>query len=221
MRAGRATAPRRALRARTRDPAEKRARVMAAARRLFAERGYAATTTADVAGRAGVSEGILFHHFGSKEGLLAAVAAEYGRGLAEAMFAGEPFGETPPSAERMLERAFAYVREQGTLARLLVLSADPSSAQTARQATRAEIVGALARAFAEWSARGVVRALDPQIAAELLFALVDAALIACFVRGGGAREEAYLRETIRCVEGAVMPRPDLASPNPSAPRSRP
>jgi AcrR family transcriptional regulator len=119
----------------------------------------------------------------------------------------------------MLRRAFAYVREQGTLARLLVLSADPSSAQTARQATRAQIVAALAHAFAEWSARGLVRPLDPQIAAELLFALVDAALIACFVRGGGAREEDYLREVIRCVEGAVLPRPDLPPSPPRAPRS--
>jgi AcrR family transcriptional regulator len=194
---------------------------MAAARRLFAERGYAATTTADVAARAGVSEGILFHHFGSKEGLLAAVAGEYGRGLAEAMFAGRPLGETPPSAEEMLGRAFAYVREQGALARLLVLSADPTGAQTARRASRAPIVAALAEAFAAWSARGLLRPRDPQIAAELLFALVEAALSECFVRGAGAREADYLREAVRCVEGALMPRPDPEATPPSAPRREP
>ena len=59
---------------------------MSAARRLFAEHGFAGTPTAAVARRAGVSEGIVFHHFGSKAGLLEAVAADYGRGLAEAMF---------------------------------------------------------------------------------------------------------------------------------------
>jgi AcrR family transcriptional regulator len=194
---------------RTRDPEAKRAQVMAAARRLFGERGYAATTTADVARRAGVSEGILFHHFGSKDGLLAAVASEYGRGLAEAMFEGEPLGETPPTAESMLRRAFRYVREQGTLLRVMVLPADPGSKQAARQASRAEIVAALAGAFAHWSERGLLRPLDPRIAAELLFALVEAALTECFVRGGGEREEDYLREAVRCVEGALMPRPDL------------
>src|SRR5262245_22297516 len=119
-------------RVRTRDPAEKRARVMDVARTLFAERGYAATTTADVARRAGVSEGILYHHFGSKEGLLAAVAGEYGRGLAEAMFEGVPDDAAALSVEATLTRAFAYVREQGTLARLLMLAADPTTRQTAR-----------------------------------------------------------------------------------------
>ena len=44
--------PRRAKR--TRDPERKRARLMAVARTLFAERGFASTTTADIARRAGV-----------------------------------------------------------------------------------------------------------------------------------------------------------------------
>jgi AcrR family transcriptional regulator len=185
---------------------------MEAARRLFAERGYAATTTADVARHAGMSEGILFHHFGSKEGLLAAVAAEYGRGLAAAMFDAAPLGPTPPSAEEILRRAFAFVREQGTLARLLVLSPDPGSRETARRASRAEIVAALSQAFGDWSARGLLRPMDPEIGAELLFALVEAALTQCFVLGSGEREEDYLRETVRCVEGALAPLPASIHP---------
>jgi AcrR family transcriptional regulator len=205
---------------RTRDPEDKRARVLAAARRLFAERGYAATTTADVAECAGVSQGILFHHFGSKEGLLAAVAGEYGRGLAEAMFpAGEPPERELASIEAALRRAFDFVREQGPLSRLLVLAADPTSHQTAHEATRAEVVAAIAGALGEAHERGLSRPMDPRIAAELLFALVGAALTECFVRLGGAREEEYLREAVRCVEGALLPRPEL-SENPE-PRSRP
>src|SRR5258706_4293810 len=70
---------------RRRDPEAKRARLMASARELFAERGYAATTTADVARHAGVSEGIVFHQFGSKARLLEAVAAGYRRGVGQAM----------------------------------------------------------------------------------------------------------------------------------------
>jgi AcrR family transcriptional regulator len=205
---------------RTRDPEEKRARMLAAARRLFTERGYAATTTADVAEQAGVSQGILFHHFGSKEGLLAAVAGDYGRGLAEAMFPeSEPLDGALPSVEATLRRSFAFVREQGALSRLLVLSADPATHQTVHEASRVEIVAAIARALGEASAAGLTRPLDPRIAAELLFALVGAALTECFVRHGGAREEEYLRETVRCVEGAVRPRPE-SSENPE-PRSRP
>jgi TetR/AcrR family transcriptional regulator, regulator of cefoperazone and chloramphenicol sensitivity len=46
-----------------------RARIREAAIALFAEKGIAATTIRDIAQAAGVSSGLLRHHFGSKEGL--------------------------------------------------------------------------------------------------------------------------------------------------------
>jgi AcrR family transcriptional regulator len=46
-----------------------RARIRDAAIRLFAERGIAGTTVRDIAQKAGVSPGLLRHHFGSKEAL--------------------------------------------------------------------------------------------------------------------------------------------------------
>ena len=107
----------------------------------------------------------------------------------------------------MLQSAFAYVRKQGALARLLGLSADPSGASAARRASRAEIVSALARGFEAGGRSGLLRAMDAQIVAELLFALVEAALMECFVRGDGSRENDYLREAGRCGEGAVLPLP--------------
>lgn len=45
--------------------------VLAAARELFAERGYERTTIRAVAGAAGVDPALVHHHFGTKEGLLA------------------------------------------------------------------------------------------------------------------------------------------------------
>lgn len=44
--------------------------ILDAATRLFAERGYEATPTAEMARAAGVSEGTIFHHFGTKDGIL-------------------------------------------------------------------------------------------------------------------------------------------------------
>lgn len=46
-----------------------RARIRDAAIRLFAERGIEGTTVRDIAEQAGVSPGLLRHHFGSKEAL--------------------------------------------------------------------------------------------------------------------------------------------------------
>lgn len=43
--------------------------------KLFASKGYSATTTALIAKEAGVSEAIIFKHFGNKEGLLKEIGA--------------------------------------------------------------------------------------------------------------------------------------------------
>jgi len=50
-----------------------RARIREAAIELFADRGIEGATIRDIAEKAGVSSGLLRHHFGSKEGLLVAV----------------------------------------------------------------------------------------------------------------------------------------------------
>jgi AcrR family transcriptional regulator len=203
-RSQRARAP---ARPRRREPALKRSRILAAAQRLFVERGFGATTTADIAQAAEVSEGIVFHHFGSKEELLVAVADAYGRGLVEAMFAGSGEAHGPPDPEAMLRAAFAYVRERGPLSRLLMLAPAPLAQDSARHPPRARIVDALAAAFERWQGMGLIRAFDARIVAELMHALVERALIECFVRGDGSREEDYLRETLRCVSGATRPAP--------------
>jgi AcrR family transcriptional regulator len=52
---------------------EKQERILEAALQLFAENGYNAVSTSKVARMAGVSEGLVFRHFKSKEGLLNAV----------------------------------------------------------------------------------------------------------------------------------------------------
>ena len=61
-----------------------RAALVAAARRLFAERGYAGVATEEIGKRAGVTSGALYHHFNGKEDLLRAVLHDLARELAEA-----------------------------------------------------------------------------------------------------------------------------------------
>lgn len=58
------------------DGADGRAAILAAAIRSFSEAGYDGTTTAGVARAAGVTQPLVHHHFGSKEGLWRAAMAE-------------------------------------------------------------------------------------------------------------------------------------------------
>lgn len=51
-------------------------RILEAAQRLFARRGYDGTTTRDLAQAAGVAEGTLFRHFENKKAILVEVATQ-------------------------------------------------------------------------------------------------------------------------------------------------
>ena len=55
---------------------EKQLKIIKAALGLFAAEGYTNTATSKVAKAAGVSEGLIFRHFGNKEGLLKAIMQE-------------------------------------------------------------------------------------------------------------------------------------------------
>jgi AcrR family transcriptional regulator len=48
---------------------ERRAQILACARRLFSERSYAAVSTSEIANEAGVARGLLHHYFGTKRDL--------------------------------------------------------------------------------------------------------------------------------------------------------
>lgn len=65
---------------------EKQEKILNAALSLFAEEGYRSTSTSKVAKRAGVSEGLIFRHFGNKEGLLEAII-QMGEEQAKILFA--------------------------------------------------------------------------------------------------------------------------------------
>src|SRR3981189_566493 len=64
---------------RKRDAAATREALLAAAGKLFAERGFDRTTVRDIAKLAGVNQALLFRYFGSKEGVFEEVMARGGQ----------------------------------------------------------------------------------------------------------------------------------------------
>ncbi len=70
-----------------RQAAATRSELVAVGRRLFAERGFAGTSTEEIVVQAGVTRGALYYHFRNKEDLFRAVLAEIEEAVAEAMTA--------------------------------------------------------------------------------------------------------------------------------------
>jgi AcrR family transcriptional regulator len=100
---------------------QRRPQIVAAARRLFARRGYDATTTREIAAEAGVSDALIYRHFRGKEALLRAIVDD---GMARFAALGPPTPEGPVPVEELvhgLGRAFvAACEEQIDLLVLLI-----------------------------------------------------------------------------------------------------
>ncbi|MBX3202636.1 MAG: TetR/AcrR family transcriptional regulator [Labilithrix sp.] len=60
-----------------RDPQRTRENILAAAERMFIDRGFAGSSLRDIAGAAGVAQGLLSHHFPSKRELWRAVVERH------------------------------------------------------------------------------------------------------------------------------------------------
>jgi AcrR family transcriptional regulator len=86
-----------------------RERLLAAARDLFAARGYHATTTVLLAERTGIAEGTIYRHFAGKDALYSAVL----RGVWERFesLATDPSTATGPARTRLSATARRFVGE--------------------------------------------------------------------------------------------------------------
>jgi AcrR family transcriptional regulator len=85
------------------DAVRNRERVLRAARELFDERGVDEVTMEDVARRAGVAKGTVFHRFGDRSGLALALLDEHEREIQDQLLHGAPpLGPGAPPLERLL-----------------------------------------------------------------------------------------------------------------------
>jgi AcrR family transcriptional regulator len=179
------------------DAARNRARILKAARALFAERGPAEVTLGEVAKAAGVGKATLFRRFGDRGALFLALLDEHERDLQDAVLRGEPpLGPGAPARERLVAFLDALLALSLEHRDLLVAS------ETARPGARLQT-----GAYAFWHRHlsvllGELRATgDPDLLAHLLLAAFDAELLTALLDQG--REEVSVREAIRSLALAI------------------
>ena len=88
--------------------AETIAAIEAAARKLFAGRGFAETSIDDIAARAGVAKGAVYHHFASKEAIFARLVDAVQAELA-AELAGAPPRRVADPADAFADAVLRYL----------------------------------------------------------------------------------------------------------------
>jgi AcrR family transcriptional regulator len=170
-----------------------RSALVAAARKLFTERGYARVSTAEIVEAAGVTRNALYYHFPTKESLFRAVYENVESGVASRIIAAA--GEEPDLRRRL----------HAGCALFLDASLDPTVAQISvreapavlgfpqmREIDNENYLGALSEALRDGIQAGELLPLSPQTLAAMLIGALDEAalLIASARRPRRARKEA-------------------------------
>lgn len=198
-------------------PAVRRAELLDHAQALFFARGYEATTVNDVLDAAAVSKGGFYHHFGSKEDLLEAIAARAAEQALEALLpAMEGAG---PGAVDQLNAFFAAgrrLKSEGAAQWRAAFSAvlKPENVvlnHRVQAAMTAAVAPALAAVIARGRDQGVFRVSDPEPIAEIILNLsaINRAALARLVLARDPAEAAGARAALEArlrLQGVVIDR---------------
>ncbi|WP_187505769.1 TetR/AcrR family transcriptional regulator [Pantoea agglomerans] len=87
---------------------ENRVKLIAAARTAFAEKGFAAASMDELTASVGLTRGALYHNFGDKKGLLAAVVAQVDGEMAQQAKAAA--SGVSDAWEKLVAEGIAYIR---------------------------------------------------------------------------------------------------------------
>ncbi|GAL59809.1 putative transcriptional regulator [Pseudescherichia vulneris NBRC 102420] len=156
---------------------ENRAKLIAAARRAFAEKGYAASSMDELTASVGLTRGALYHNFGDKKGLLAAVVAQIDGEMAERAKADA--SHASDDWERLLAEGVAYIKMalDPEVRRIVLLDGPAFLGDPAQWPGQISCLDATRQTVEKMRERGLLKAVDAEAAAHMLnSAAMNAAL---------------------------------------------
>lgn len=166
---------------------ETRATLLATARKVFAERGYAETSMDDLTAQAHLTRGALYHHFGDKKGLLAAVVVQLDAEMDARLQAISDRAIDP--WEGFCRRCHAYLEMalEPEIQRIVLRDARAVLGGASPDSQRCCVVS-MQGLIHQLIEQGVVAAADPQALASMIYgSLAEAAFWIAEDEDGNAR----------------------------------
>lgn len=166
-----------AARRRAETMEENRIKLIAAARKAFAEKGFAAASMDELTASVGLTRGALYHNFGDKHGLLAAVVAQVDGEMAARAKAAA--AEVSGDWEKLLAEGIAYIELalDAEVQRIVLLDGPAFLGDPSRWPSQNGCLEATRQAVTAMIACGVMKPVDAGAAAHLLnSAALNAAL---------------------------------------------
>ncbi|GAA3205294.1 TetR/AcrR family transcriptional regulator [Actinocorallia longicatena] len=161
-----------------------REKLIAAAREVFEERGFIDTRVSHIARHAAVAYGSFYTYFPSKEAIFLEVADRLFADMTAHRFPSP--GREPADRIRRANREYyeGYLRNAKIMAIIEQVATFNEEFKELRRKHRATAVARSARAIERWQGEGLVdAALDPEMTARALAAMVDHSLYLWFVQG--------------------------------------
>ena len=154
---------------------EKRRKLLEAAVRVFARKGYHAARIGDIAEEAGVAYGLLYHYFSSKEEVLRSVFRDTWRALIQTIKNVEESDDPPPEQLRKVaEILLRSWRREPDLVRVLVLEVTRSSLLAGEMDEVVASFAAIQEIIERGQADGSIRAdLDARLASYVFYGAID------------------------------------------------
>lgn len=147
---------------------ENRAKLIAAARKAFAEKGFAAASMDDITASVGLTRGALYHNFGDKKGLLAAVVAQIDGDMAQR--AREMAASAGDEWERLLAEGIAYINMalDEEVRRIVLLDGPAFLGDPAQWPSQNNCLESTRQCISAMLERGIIQPVDVDAAASLL-----------------------------------------------------
>ena len=145
-----------------------RAKLIAAARKAFAEKGYAAASMDDLTAEAGLTRGALYHNFGDKKGLMAAVVHEIdGEMAAKAQAIGARQGDDWVGLQAE-GAAYIELAMDPEVQRIVLLDGPAVLGDPSQWPSQNQCLAATREIVERLIGQGVIKPVDPEAAARLL-----------------------------------------------------
>lgn len=147
---------------------ETRAKLIAAGRKAFATKGYAAASMDDLTAEAGLTRGALYHNFGDKKGLLQAVVNQIDGEMLDRVQAARDRIESRWDGLMIEGVAYIEMALEPEIQRVVLLDGPAVLGDPSRWPNQTACLRAVARDIAALIAEGVVAPVDPEAAARLI-----------------------------------------------------
>ncbi|AHK47549.1 MULTISPECIES: TetR/AcrR family transcriptional regulator [Ensifer] len=156
---------------------ENRVKLIAAARKAFAEKGYSAASMDELTAEVGLTRGALYHNFGDKRGLLAAVVNQIDSDMA--LRAQEIGARATDPWQGLLAEGAAYIEMAlvPEVQRIVLLDGPAVLGDPSQWPSQSSCLQATKRTVERLTAQGILKPVDAEAAARLLSgAALNAAL---------------------------------------------